>query len=209
MKATLSQDKPTEIIAWAFDFAPASALVRLGECPSDTEGADFKKIALSNGMSILVDESDFEKLNKYKWHVHVRKSSCGNTYYAVSKIGGKSVSAHRMILNPPNGFVVDHVNGNGLDNRRSNLRFATHGQNIANSFKAIGRTSKFKGVHLNKESNKWFAQISVNGKTKNVGIFKHEISAALAYDVEAIKQYGKFAKVNFPNRLKARYANNF
>jgi len=105
---------------------------------------------------------------------------------------------HRLILNPPAGITIDHINGNGLDNRRENLRLAGRGQNQCNRGKQSNNTSGFKGVTWHKNLNKWEAGISISGKRYHVGFYKTPEAAARAYDDAAKKYHGEFARLNFP-----------
>jgi hypothetical protein len=157
-----------------------------------------KEIELTQGYKALVDDEDFEYLNRFNW--------CISHGYAVrkQKNGKGLVLMHRVILGRKLGREllksekVDHVNGNGLDNTRNNLRAATHKQNIRNSAKAAGGTSRFKGVSWHKKSNKWQALIGVNGKVIHLGHFDDEIEAAKKYDMAALLWFGRFARTNFP-----------
>ena len=102
---------------------------------------------------------------------------------------------HNVIMKPSEGFIVDHINGNGLDNRRSNLRIVTRQQNTFNSVHK-GGTSKYKGVALDKESGLWRAYIAKDGKRTWLGRFPDELSAAIAYDKAAKDMFGEYAKLN-------------
>jgi len=139
-------------------------------------------------------------LNKHKWYA----SKWGNTFYAIRCAGPKKKKAyirmHREIINPPDHLVVDHINHNGLDNRKANLRPATRAQNNYNriAIKRKNVSSKYKGVAWNKDKNKWRARIHFNGKLIFLGYFKDEIQAAKTYDEAAKKYYGRFAYLNFP-----------
>jgi hypothetical protein len=99
-------------------------------------------------------------------------------------------------MNPPADLVIDHRNCDGLDNRRSNLRFATHAQNTLNRRKKKNAVSQFRGVWFYK--GKWGSQISSQGKRMFLGRFDNEIDAAKAYDEAARKYHGEFARLNFP-----------
>ena len=105
---------------------------------------------------------------------------------------------HRVILDAPAWRGVDHVNGNGLDNRRANLRFADQTFNQANARRGRSSTSRYKGVTLVKKSGRWLAQTTRNGKTVFLGYHDTEEAAALAYDAYAREAFGEFACLNFP-----------
>jgi len=154
----------------------------------------MKKIKLNGkygeGKFSLVDDSDFESVNMFKWYLSGR--------YPVKSFGKrpnrKKISLHRFLLDTPNGMVVDHINGDGLDNQRKNLRVCTVAQNTINSSKRINTTSsKYKGV--TKNNKPYRAYIG----TKTLGYFKTEKEAAEAYNNAAISIYGDFAKLNIIN----------
>lgn len=155
----------------------------------------MKQIFSNNGIAITVDEADYKLLSTMKWYVHVKSNG---KCYAMStrKLNKKPVLMHRLILNAKHGQFIDHINGDGLDNRKANLRFCTLSQNNANRKSAKDSSSKYLGVSFCKKSNKWRAHISVNNKIKHIGTFKTEIEAALAYNKMAVKIHGKFAKPN-------------
>ena len=152
-----------------------------------------KLIFLTQGKYSIVDDEDFEKINQYKWWC--RPYNNGNER-AVGRVKGKSIFMHRFILNPPKDIGIDHIDHNGLNNRRENLRLATPSQNQANSYgKRFGKYSKFKGVTFNKIGG-WQAQIGKNNKMIYLGCFSKEEDAARAYNKAAIKLFGEFAYLN-------------
>jgi hypothetical protein len=157
----------------------------------------MKKIELTQGKFAIVDDGDFEKLNKYKWHVH----KSGYRFYAERNerrgFGRITAKMHREITNAPNDMYVDHIDGDGLNNTRSNLRVCTNAQNQYNSRKPSNNTSGFKGVSWHKRNKKWLARIKVNNKQNNLGYFDSLIEAAQAYDEAAKRYYGTFANLNF------------
>jgi flagellar basal body rod protein FlgC len=108
---------------------------------------------------------------------------------------------HRLIMNTPDGMDTDHINSNGLDNRRQNLRICTHAENLANRKKQISNTSGYKGVSWDKSCKKWAANISICGKYKKLGRFTDLVEAARAYDAAAKEVYGEFAKPNFIQKI--------
>lgn len=156
----------------------------------------MRKIILNKGVA-LVDDEDHELVSRHKW----RKVKRRNTYYAITSIinNNKKVilTMHRLIVGkPPLRLVTDHINGNGLDNRKINLRFCTNAQNIMNTPKRIG-SGRFKGIFFQKSrTNPWNARIYCNGKCIYLGCFKEEVNAALAYNSAAKKYFGEFARPN-------------
>lgn len=151
-------------------------------------------------MFAIIDESDFDLVSKYKWLAHQHKK--GATWYAKTFAGTRPnmnvLSMHQLILDR---VLVDHKNGDGLDNRRSNLRLCTPSQNCQNKTKQKTKTSsKYKGVHWNKNMSKWHVQIEKNGVGIYLGCFKDEIEAAKVYDKKAIELFGEFARLNFNDK---------
>ena len=159
----------------------------------------MRKIKLSQGKFALVDDADFDWLSKWKWYAAKGR----NTWYAGRNVripGSKrrtSLRMHRFILGITTTLACgDHINGNGLDNCRSNIRRATHAQNSRNQKIRTNGASKFKGVARNKLANKWIAQIKFEYKNIGLGYFKSEIKAARAYNKKAKELFGEFAKLN-------------
>lgn len=128
--------------------------------------------------------------------------------YAACEIGTKTagtrkhISLHRTLMNPPDDMVVDHINGNGLDNRRVNLRICTRAQNNHNKKKMGSNTSGFVGVYKYAPhgtwDGRWYALVTVAGRTKHLGTFKIAEDAARAYDAAAKELIGEYARLNFP-----------
>jgi len=164
-------------------------------------GYPFRRIPLTQGKYAIVDPEDYERLNKYKWYA-MKGSS---TFYAARCVWDpvnkkkRTIKMHRQIINPPHPLVVDHINHNGLDNRRANLRPATKSQNCINKpyIKQKGAHSKYHGVTWQKSIKKWQAQIRINGIQTIIGYFNDEIEAAKAYDEAAKKYHKEFAVLNF------------
>jgi len=150
----------------------------------------MRTIALSKTIVALVDDADFEAVSRVKWYPH----KVSGHIYARGKVDGKSQYLHRTLLNPAQQMVVDHINGNTLDNRRVNLRAATRAENARNCGAYKGRP--FKGVFP--QVGGYMARIVVDRKPIYLGYFKDIEDAARAYDAAAIKEFGEFAWLNFP-----------
>jgi len=162
-------------------------------------GYTYRRIYLGEGKWVILDQQDYYRLRIFKWIVYGN----GTNLYAIrhqliEPNKTKTVYMHREIMNPPPDLVVDHRNCDGLDNRKQNLRFATHAQNTRNRRKKKNGSSQFLGVYFNKEKSTWDSQLMHNGKKIWVGRFDNEIDAAKAYDETARKYHGEFARLNFP-----------
>ena len=147
---------------------------------------------------VLVDDEDFDELNKFKWHV----SKNWNTFYASRNVNNNGIMTkvhlHRQIMNKhlQKGLIIDHINHNGLDNRKCNLRIVTVQQNNQNSTSRKNSTSKYLGVYFYKKRLKWVAKISIKNKTIYIGIYANEEDAAQAYNKAALKHFGEYANLN-------------
>jgi len=157
----------------------------------------MKRIKLTQGKWALVDDSDFERLNQWKWFADKQ----GNTFYAVrnsATINGKQtrIRMHRVIMNTHEGMETDHADRNGLNNQKHNLRICTKSQNRMNRKKYVKNSSKYKGVTWAKYAKKWRARIQINIKAIFLGHFLLEEEAALAYNKKAKELFGEFAYLN-------------
>jgi len=164
-----------------------------------------KRISLTKGKVVIIDNEDYEWLNQWKWcYVEAsRGTSDGYAYRGVWQNGkNKAILMHRLIMDVPDDLQVDHIDGNGLNNRRSNLRLATASQQAANRNRWKS-PRPFRGVRWVAKKKKWRAEISVDGKSQHIGYFHDPILAALAYDERAIERFGEFARPNFSDKEKA------
>jgi hypothetical protein len=162
-------------------------------------GDAFRRIYLGEGLWTIVSVADYYRFGCLKWSIEGQDGK----FYAIrgKRIDKNNViksRLHREIMEAPKGLLVDHRNGNGLDNRRSNLRIATHGENIQNRRKKRSATSRYIGVSFEDRSGKWRARVMYKGKRVWLGRFDSEIDAGKAYDAAANKYYGEFARLNFP-----------
>lgn len=161
----------------------------------------FRLIPLTQGKFAIVDAENYEWLNQWKWHTE-KKGRKTKTYYVARNIPkGKNKQAvlymHRLIMAAQEGDELDHCNNNALDNRRCNLRFCQHSENMENQRPQKNKTSKYKGVSWNKQYGKWIVFIREDGREKYMGNFVSEIKAAKAYDRKALELFGEFACPNF------------
>jgi hypothetical protein len=168
----------------------------------------MKEIPLTRGYVALVDDEDYERLAQYKWHANASR----RVIYAVrcGWANGRTIhiQMHRDILRlePGDPRRGDHINHDGLDNQRINLRVCSVAENTRNSRKPRrGLTSSgFKGVY--KQAGKIYASIHAGGRRNFLGVFESEIDAAVAYDKAARKHFGEFACCNFPEKKAVQSA---
>lgn len=153
----------------------------------------MKEITLTKGFVALVDDDDYYELSKHSW--------CYAEGYAIRSVKKESgahttCKMHILIIGKREGFQVDHINGNGLDNRKSNLRYATQKENSYNSKSNKGGTSKYKGVRRQRDCKNWRARIQSDGKPIDLGYFSDEKEAAIAYNNAATELHGEYARLN-------------
>jgi hypothetical protein len=160
----------------------------------------MKQIELTQGKFALVDDEDYIFLNQWKWCT--QKS--GKTYYAIRGlyVNGKKIATlrmHRVLLSIPSNMEGDHIDHNGLNNQRRNLRICTHAQNMCNQPSNKNSSSKYLGVTLNKQvksKKKWRSQIRFNGAILRMGSYSTQEEAAGAYNKKAEELFGEFANLN-------------
>jgi hypothetical protein len=158
--------------------------------PEPPQGPGVRMIALTNGGYAYVDAADFEWLNKYHWRLE--------NGYAARYEKGKVVFMHRQILKPPKSKLVDHSDGNQINNCRTNIRPATRTQNRGNQRKCYHTASRFKGTYYNRDVRKWYAHCMYAGENHCSAYFDTDEEAARAYDALAVAWFGEFARLNFP-----------
>jgi len=163
----------------------------------------MKTIPLTQGKVAIVDDRDYDWLNQFKWRAYKDYKM----FYAMRSCskGPPTIEAmHRKVLGLiyRDGKQVDHIDGDGLNNQRNNLRICNHAQNQQNQRIQVGGTSRYKGVSWGKRNKRWIVEIRKNGATSYVGSFKDEVKAAKAYDKRAKELYREFARLNFPKEVK-------
>lgn len=157
-------------------------------------------IPLTQGKFAVVDAQDYDRLSRYKWCAAKSKK----TFYAERFSNGRLIKMHREIIHTPKGMQCDHINHNGLDNRKSNLRLCTNAENLRNQKPAGNGSSRYKGVSWSKQRRKWRASICCDYRVRTIGRFDNKPQAAMAYDDKAIELFGEFAYLNFPDRIELR-----
>jgi hypothetical protein len=144
---------------------------------------------------VLIDEEDFEIFNKTKWHLCNKKGTLYLIAFVQKENKRKTLYYSREVLNAPSDKLVDHINGNTLDNRKCNLRLVDKRANAQNMRSNRNTTSKYKGVCFCKHRNKWRANIFYK-KQNHLGYFEYEKDAARAYNSAALRYFGEYARLN-------------
>jgi hypothetical protein len=160
----------------------------------EPQSGDIRFIPLTRGYFAIVDSADYEWLSKYNWLA----MTSDNMVYAFRKVNGKVILMHREIMKPHKGQVVDHINRNGADNRRSNLRNCSTRENACNGRPRRNSSSQYRGVSRHGK-DKWCAKVGYLRIHVHVGSYTEEIEAARAHDRMAIMLHGQFAYLNLPD----------
>lgn len=159
----------------------------------------MKEIKLTKGYSAIVDDEDYPAISQYSWYAEETK---GHVYarrrVTISRGKTKLLSMHRAIINPLDNQDVDHIDNNGLNNTKANLRACSRAENIRNQVKHKGSIPKYKGVSYDSSRKKWTAAICVNRRQMSLGRFNTELEAAEARDKAAKELHGEYAHINFP-----------
>jgi hypothetical protein len=147
----------------------------------------------------LIDKEDYDLVKNYRWylfHKNLKTIKCSyvRAHHWINNKRG-TILIHRLIMNPAFKLEIDHINGDGLSNKKINLRTVTRQQNQQNQHSRRG-TSKYKGVHWHKMANAWESKININGVYTYLGIFVNEVDAAIAYNKAASKYFGEYANLN-------------
>ncbi len=157
------------------------------------------KICTRASHSFLIDAEDWPTISGFKWSV---SSDGGDRMYVSTRIEGRKIYLHRVLLKAPPGKRVDHCSGDPLDNRKANLRLASHQQNMfnrrkAHTYRGKPTASTFKGVTWERSRGRYKARIKKNGIYHYLGQFYDPRKAALAYDHAALEMFGEYAQPNF------------
>ena len=144
----------------------------------------------------LIDDEDYEKVKDYRWYVVVDEDRRYVRAHEKKSENYSKVRLHRLIMNYSGNMFVDHINGNGLDNRKENLRICTNSENNMNSIKRKKGTSVYKGVSFDKSRNKYESYITINKKKIHLGRYETEEQAAQAYNNVVENHFGRFARPN-------------
>ncbi|MBE0536734.1 MAG: HNH endonuclease [Phycisphaerae bacterium] len=173
---------------------------RLGDtCESFRRNRVECLIAVKGGPPARIDAEDYEKVARRRWCARHSMSNC----YAIAD--GRDIFMHRLVTDAPTGLVVDHIDRDGMNNTKRNLRICSNAQNMSNIGPAANKSSRYKGVSLHKASGLWRASIFCRERRRSthLGYFRDEIAAAKAYDQKAKERFGEYAYLNFSGEFSA------
>jgi hypothetical protein len=165
----------------------------------------MKQIQLTQGQVALVDDEDYECVNQYKWLALFQRRYSGGGRYQAARVykplgtrHNKTLTLHAFLIGDKPPLVIDHINGDPLDNRRVNLRHVTRSANSSNALLVCRKHNKsgYRGVSWQKANTKWRVGIKVNNTSIHLGYFTDKREAAKAYNAAAIKYHGEFATLN-------------
>ena len=158
----------------------------------------MKQITLTRGLAALIDDEDYPRVSRFKWSA----VKCNGKFYAARRPmvrgKGQTIYLHRFLLEAAPGLEGDHIDGDGLNCVRSNLRICTHAENRRNNKIQANNTSGYRGVSWCRSRSKWEAYINLNRQRHNLGRYPNAEDAARAYDHAARLLFGDFARLNFP-----------
>lgn len=161
----------------------------------------MKLVPLTKGYEAMVDDEDYDRVMKYKWTASISAKTVYALHHFNSKATGRgAIGLHRFIMNASNYLTVDHIDFNGLNCQKNNLRLATRTQQVANrrAFNQSGYKGVYRYKRKDKTNNRWQAMIRIDGYLQHIGMYLTAEDAAKAYDNVAKKAFGEFAFLNFP-----------
>ena len=173
------------------------------DAQSSSVVGDLALVPVGRGHFAIIDKQDLDLVSNFSWRLHMSDGTSRRYAQAFNKSSKATIRLHQLIASPAQGEVVDHINGDGLDNRRTNLRLCSMTQNLHNSGSRTG-LSQYKGV--SKDQKGWTTGIFSQGERYDLGTFADEVDAAIAYDLAAMKLFGEFAGTNFPRPILDRLA---
>lgn len=153
----------------------------------------MKLLPLTKGFSVMVDDEDYDFLNQWKW-TYQSGYACRNATNPDKT--RKPIKMHRLLMNPPDTMEVDHIDGNGINNQKSNLRICSHAENCKNQKVRYSTKTGFKGVDFHTKSNKYRVRITRHYKVHHVGFFSDLQAAVKAYNEASVWLHRDFARPN-------------
>ena len=158
------------------------------------EDISIRHISLTQGQVAIVDAADYDWLTQWNWCAHWNKDT--ETFYARRRSGNGLIGMHTAILNAPAGFMPDHIDGDTLNNRRGNLRIASHKQNQQNKGAQVNSQTSLRGIYPHRNTGRFVAQITRSGKKKHIGVFDTREAAIAARDTETQSLPGDYYRLS-------------